>query len=232
MIIPHLVFSHLIADYLLQTNWLAERKGRFDLRSIRSWDGLLLHGGMVWLVSLAVLPEYIGILWPHITLFALVHTLQDAAKPAVSPRLSTIPFVTYMGDQALHMALILGFQALVGGMISPPPDPQVSRLMWAGAVLIAVTRFYEVSWWANWPAMYVYMNRWRLWGYTERVAILVWAVAGVWWLAPFAVIPRVVAMQRQDQPIGRQKNGWAELLLGILFSVILGLAFHVGQAGI
>lgn len=231
MIVPHLIFSHLIADYLLQTNWLAERKGRFDLRSIRSWDGLLLHGSMVWLVSLAVLPEYIGILWPYITLLALVHTLQDAAKPSVSPRLNVSPFLAYLGDQLLHLSLVLVFQALVGGLISPPPNPQVSRLMWVGAALIAVMRFYEVSWWANWPAMYPYMNRWRLWGYTERISMLVLASAGLWWLAPFAVIPRVVAMRRQGQPIDRQQNGLAELLLGILFSVILGLAFHIGWAG-
>jgi hypothetical protein len=57
------------------------------------------------------------------------------------------------------------------------------------------------------------------------------ASAGLWWLAPFAVIPRVVAMRRQGQPIEQHKNGLAELLLGILFSVILGLAFHIGWAG-
>ena len=224
MIIPHLVFSHLVADYLLQTNWLAERKARFDFRKPRTWDGLLLHISMVWLVSLAVLPDYIALIWPQITLLALVHMSQDAFKSWTTLKLPIPPALGYFVDQALHLLAIVIFQLAVGQFLVPAPDALQIRLLVGGITLILLTRFYEVSWWANWPAMYAYMSRWRLWSYTERCTMLVLSLIGLWWLAPLAVLPRVAAMQRQGQPIRQQPNGTLELLLGMALSVILGLA--------
>lgn len=223
MIIPHLVFSHLVADYLLQTNWLAERKARFDIRDFRSWDGLLLHITMVWLVSLAVLPDYIGLIWPQITLLALVHMSQDAVKSWTTIKLPIPPALGYFADQALHLVAIVIFQILVGQHLTPPPGVLQIRLLVGGISLILITRFYEVSWWANWPAMYAYMSRWRLWSYTERCTMLVLSLIGLWWLAPLAILPRVYAMRRKGQPIEQQPNGILELLLGMALSVILGL---------
>ncbi len=40
MIIPHLLFAHLLGDYPLQSHWLVKRKAE-------SWRGLLVHGGIV-----------------------------------------------------------------------------------------------------------------------------------------------------------------------------------------
>jgi hypothetical protein len=224
VIIPHLVFSHLVADYLLQTNWLAERKAGFVFRDPRTWDGMLLHISMVWLVSLAVLPEYIGVIWPQITILALVHMSQDMIKAWTTEKLPIPTALGYFVDQALHLLAIVIFQVLVGQYLTPPPDALQIRLLVGGIVLIVLTRFYEVSWWANWPAMYSYMSRWRLWSYTERCTILVLSLIGVWWLAPLAVLPRVYIMRRQGEPIEQQPNGLLELLLGMALSVILGLA--------
>lgn len=224
MIIPHLVFSHLVADYLLQTNWLAERKAAVVLRDPRTWDGLLLHIAMVWLVSLAVLPDYIGQIWPQITILAMVHMSQDALKSWTTVRLPVPPALGYFADQALHWLAIVIFQLVVGPSLSPPPGALQVRLLLGGIVLIVLTRFYEVSWWANWPTMYAYMSRWRLWSYTERCAMLVLSLIGLWWLAPLAVLPRVAVMRRHGEPIERQPNGLLELLLGMALSVILGLA--------
>ncbi len=78
MIIPHLVLAHLLADYVLQTDWLAQSKTSFVFRDKSSWGGLLLHGSMVWFVSLMVLPNYIDTIWPYITLIAVAHTLGSA----------------------------------------------------------------------------------------------------------------------------------------------------------
>ena len=223
MIIPHLVFSHLVADYLLQTNWLAERKAHFDLHNPRSWNGLLLHITMVWLVSLAVLPDYMALIWPQITILALVHMSQDAVKSWTTIKLPISPALGYFVDQALHLVAIVIFQLAVGQFLVPAPDPLQIRLLTGGITLILITRFYEVSWWANWPAMYSYMSRWRLWSYTERCTMLVLSLVGLWFLAPLAALPRIYVMRRQGQPIQQQPNGILELLLGMALSVILGL---------
>lgn len=224
MLAPHLIFSHMLADYVLQTDWLAARKGQFFPREVASWDGLLLHGLVVWLMSLAVLPGYLGTLWPYVTVIALVHTFQDGVKAWATPRLQVHSFIPYALDQMLHLSLILVFQGVWAGRVNPPPPTAETDLMILGASLVAVTRLYEVSWWANWLDMIPYMNRWRLWGYTERIAMFVLSVVDLWWLAPLAVLPRLYAARRQGQPIWNQKRGMAELLLGIAFSVILGSA--------
>jgi hypothetical protein len=225
VVIPQLIFAHLLADYVLQTNWLATRKEEFILQKIYSWDGLLLHGAMVWLMSLAVLPRFIGELWPYVTVLTLLHIVQDAAKVWIKTHRDIDTLYPYLVDQALHLLAILAFQHVVASRFTLTTDPTEITLAMLGASLVAVTRFYEVSWWANWSDIYPYMDRWRYWGYAERVAMLLLSAIKLWWLAPLAVIPRLYSAQRRDEPIGQQRGGLAELLLGIAFSVILGFAF-------
>ncbi len=224
MVISHLILSHLLADYILQTNWLAARKGQFSARRIQSWDGLLLHGIIVWMVSMAALPRYLDVLWPYITALAIVHILQDATKVWTGPRIELQSIIPYSLDQGLHFLAIFAFQGLVAPLIQPAPSALELRLVMLAASLIALTRMYEVSWWANWLDMIPYMNRWRLWGYLERSAMFLLSAADLWWLAPLGVLPRLYAAWRRGQPIWHQKHGMAELLLGMVFSVILGFA--------
>jgi hypothetical protein len=224
VIAPHLIFAHLLADYILQTNWLAERKGQFVVREIHSWDGLLLHGFMVWLVALAVLPAYINDLWPYLTLLAIVHTIQDGAKVIISNRFNIHPFYPYVLDQIGHLITIFIFQALVADLLVPAPSMTEISLMILGSSLVAVTRFYEVTWWANWMDMFSYFRQWWLWSYAERIVMFLLSAANLWLLAPLAVLPRIFAAQRRGEPIWQQKRGMLELLLGIAFSVILGFA--------
>lgn len=224
MVISHLILSHLLADYILQTNWLAARKGQFSIQRIQSWDGLLLHGIIVWMVSMAALPRYLDVLWPYITVLAIVHILQDATKVWTGPRVEIQSIIPYSLDQGMHFLAIFAFQGLAAPLIRPAPSALELRLVMLAASLIAITRMYEVSWWANWLDMIPYMNRWRLWGYLERSAMFLLSAVGLWWLAPLGVLPRLYAAWRRDQPIWRQKRGMAELLLGMAFSVILGFA--------
>ena len=223
LVIPHLVLSHLIADYVLQTDWLANRKGSFSFRHPRLWDGLLLHGTLVWLVSLAIMPEQLNRLWPYITVLALVHTFQDAMKSTFSAHIKLPSVIPYFIDQGFHLTAIILFQIAVTGLVVPQPGHPEITLMLFGSALIGVTRFYEVSWWSNWLAIYPIMRRWRWWSYTERIAILLLSYAGLWWLAPLAVVPRLAATRRQGEFWLDQPFGWADLLLGTAFSVILGL---------
>ena len=218
----------MLADYVLQTNWVASGKSNFEWTAIETWRGLLLHGLTVWLVSLAVIPSYLGILWPYITLMAVLHTFQDAIKVSISRHLAIHPFVTYAFDQLLHVILILVLNDFFprANLIVPPPPRAEVHLMMLGAALVAVTRFYEVSWWANWLDMLPYMKRWQIWGYAERCAMLLLSALGYWWIAPLAVLPRLYVAWKEKHPIWHQKRGMIELLLGAAFSVILGGAFY------
>ncbi len=224
MILPHLIFSHLLADYVLQTDWLVKRKSRFVVRELRSWDGLLLHGFILWLVTLGVLAAYAAVLWPFITALAILHTLQDAFKTWLGPRPPTHPIYLYSLDQLAHLMLLLLLQPVVADLIVSPPDAAQTELMLFGAALIAITRFYEVTWWANWPATLPYMKRWRIWGYLERISMMLLSAIGLWHLAPLALFPRLFRAYALGYPITASRYGLADLLLGMTFSVILGLA--------
>ncbi len=226
MVAPQLIFAHLLADYVLQTDWLATRKERFDPQEIHSWGGLLLHGTIVWLASLAVLAPHIGLLWPYVTVLTLIHTVQDALKIQINSRWHIPTLIPYLVDQALHIVAILIFQAVVTRRFTLENNPTVLTLMMVGSSVVAVTRFYEVSWWANWREIYAYIVRWRYWGYAERTTMLLLSAIGWWWLSPLAIAPRLYTAQRRGKPIWAQPAGIPELLLGVVFSVILGLAFR------
>jgi hypothetical protein len=215
LIIPHLLLAHLLADYSLQTDWLAARKGQ-------AWDGVLLHGCMVLVMTLAVLAPYFDqVVLPVLILFG-VHTTQDALKVWLNRHVKLHLAWGYFGDQALHGLAILIFYGLV--KVEPAPTHLDVLVMALAAALIAVTRFYDVSWWANWFEMIIYMSEWRVWGAVERVGMLLLAMGGLIpaLLAPLVALPRLIWAWRQGRPLWRQKYGIIEWSLGIAFSIGLG----------
>jgi len=219
VLIPHLLFAHMLADYVLQTNWLVARKSQ-------AWDGLALHGLMVFVMSVLVLAPYLNVLLLPLVVMGLIHTGQDWVKVYTGPRIKIQPFYPYMLDQVLHYALIVILQGLYGAKLIPPPSAAEQLIMAVGAATIAATRFYDVTWWANWLDMIPYMNRWRWWGYAERLAMLALAMAGWAVIAPLCAVLRFVYAWRCSQPIWRQRRGLLEMGIGILFSIALGLVLR------
>jgi hypothetical protein len=220
VLIPHLMFAHMLADYVLQTNWLVAQKSK-------SWAGLALHGGVVGFVSLLAVAPYLEDVWPALILLMGLHTLQDYLKVYFTPRLKVHPFVPYLADQLIHYAVIIAFQVVwFDGRVSSGPDDAEIAFMWTGAAVIAVTRFYEVTWWANWLDMIPYMNRWRLMGYVERLCMLALAASGLWMIAPLCVLPRLALSVYSNRLIWQQRRGSLELVLGIALSVTLGVGLH------
>ncbi|MBZ0308569.1 MAG: DUF3307 domain-containing protein [Anaerolineae bacterium] len=213
MIIPHLLFAHLVGDYLLQTNWLAVRKSQ-------ALDGLLLHGLIIYLISLLATAPYFEAVFLPITLLFVVHTFQDWLKVWSGPRLRVHLAYGYFIDQGLHLLLILGIQMLVD--VDTPHAEVV--FMSLGAALIAVTRFYEVSWWANWFEMIIHMNRWQVWGDVERVMMLLAAMLGPVpaLVSPIFALPRLYYAWRIGNPLWKERYGLLEWGLGIVFSLCLG----------
>jgi hypothetical protein len=209
MIFFHLLFAHLLADYVLQTDWLAARKSQ-------ATDGLLIHGLMVYAMSLLVLAPYWNMVFWWVTLLFVIHTTQDWMKVRIGRRLP-LP-LAYFLDQALHLALIV----LIAVQVDVNPSDWEVLAMALGACLILVTRFYEVSWWANWFEMIPYMQRWQIWSDVERVVMLLLSAVGLVVLAPVAALPRLVYAWRYEEPLWRTRYGVLEWGIGIVFCVILG----------
>jgi len=216
------MFAHMLADYVLQTNWLVVRKSQ-------GWDGLALHGFMVFVMSLMVVPGYLDVLFVPILIYSLIHTGQDWVKVHTGPWVNAHKIhavYPYMIDQVLHYTAIVILQILFGAMLRPAPSSLEVFVMATGAVAISVTRFYDVTWWANWLDMIPYMNRWRTWGYAERLAMVALAGAGLFFVAPLCVIPRVWYAWRCDGPVWKAPRGTLEVGVGIIFSIILGLVLR------
>lgn len=213
MIIPHLLFAHLIGDYLLQTTWLVIRKGQ-------AMDGLLIHGLIIYVISLLMLAPYFEQVWLGVTLLFVVHTLQDWVKVYATPRLNIHLAYPYFADQLLHLLLIILIDALVEVKTT---DFEVF-VMSLGAAIVLVTRFYKVSWWANWFEMIGYMNRWDIWSDVERVGMLLLATTGFVGalIAPLLALPRLAYAWRWGNPLWKQRYGLLEWGLGIVLSVGIG----------
>jgi hypothetical protein len=212
------MFAHMLADYVLQTNWLVMRK-------VKRLDGLLLHGAMVYAMSLLVLPTYLQDLFIPLTLAALWHTFQDWIKVYTGPRIKVPSIYSYLIDQFAHYGLIILLSGLLASRLSPALDPVANYMMGIGACVVAITRFYEVTWWSNFLnfQMVPYFSRWRFFEYAEHLAMFALALAGFAYLAPLCVIPRLVSAWRTRAPIWQQRFGLLEMGLGIVFAVALGL---------
>src|SRR5258708_39347704 len=209
----------MLADYTLQTNWLIVRKGQ-------AWNGLALHGLMVLATAIMALPQYITVLLVPLLVLSALHTFQDWVKIFTGPRIRIHPFIPYILDQVLHYTAIVILQIVVGGLLQPRLGQVETFLMAVGAVTIAVTRFYDVTWWANWLDMIPYMNRWAIWGYAERLAMVALATGGLFFLAPLCVLPRLLSAAYRRSPIVAQPRGVWEMGIGIIVSIALGLVLH------
>lgn len=214
LIIPHLLFAHFVGDYLLQTDWLVVRKSQ-------SWDGLLLHGFIVFVMSLLAVAVYLDrLLLPVCVLFVL-HTAQDWLKVWVGRHIRLHLAWSYFADQFLHWLTIVGIQLWVGNLETTTFEVLLFSF---GSALIIVTRFYEVSWWGNWFEMIVYMHQWGRWAYLERLAMLLVAMWGALpaLLALTFGLPRLYWAWHKGNPLWRQKYGIIEWGLGIVLSVAVG----------
>ncbi len=94
------LLAHLVADFILQSNWLVDRK--------QHWDGLLIHGGIV-LVCMLMLPliDHSALaLWSAILGITAVHIATDWCKIHYGKRIPGPPIVPFLLDQAIHITVL------------------------------------------------------------------------------------------------------------------------------
>jgi hypothetical protein len=92
-----LIFAHLLADFVLQTNWIMKHK--------RQWHGMTIHISLVlgtmMLMAWGVLSDW----WLLILGIAASHALIDWAKLHLD-RENQMPFLSFLADQAIHLTII------------------------------------------------------------------------------------------------------------------------------
>jgi hypothetical protein len=101
-----MLLAHLVGDYILQWDALANRKSR-------EIKGVLLHGGIVTAVTILFALPFDAAWWPWALGIGLTHTAVDAGWLGVNRcwhaarRSGRYPIVRLMLDQTLHLSVIV-----------------------------------------------------------------------------------------------------------------------------
>lgn len=121
-----LLFAHVLADFVLQTNWINANKPRAPV--------MLLHGALVLLAAQAATGQIAA---PWLLVLAAAHIVVDTIKIRVfAPGLAA-----FMTDQAAHLATLAAVAALAPGLWSAglwADMPQILPLMALATGAIAV----------------------------------------------------------------------------------------------
>lgn len=215
MLVPQLIFAHLLADFIFQTKRIVEMK-------TKGWYGLILHGGTFYITALYVLPSHLNTIFIPITLLSLEHTLQDWVKIKLSRLVPSLSVFWYFLDQFCHFLGIFILNAWVANKINPP-NTEILLFM-VGSSIIVLTRAWEITVMSNWARLRQHVQQWNRWADVERLTALTIVSLGGLLALPFGaacVIPRLVMARRKG--FSFQKFEYLEVGGGIICSIILGL---------
>ena len=144
----HLILAHFLADYPLQSNWLAKYKAKSPL-------GILLHSLTHFAISALLALPFIcsGKLWWGVTIIFVTHYISDEVKVNLQKKTGWHPFWLYSIDQIIHLIIIYGVSAFYldkmatcfsGAWATYYGDyTMVSFLL----ILTLVTYFYDITRW-------------------------------------------------------------------------------------
>ncbi|MBN2002478.1 MAG: DUF3307 domain-containing protein [Anaerolineae bacterium] len=235
-----LIISHLLGDYIFQFNAIA----RWKARSI--W-GVVAHGGIVTLTTVAcVLPVY-PVWWFYALLIGLLHTLIDVVRARLIHTQNTKDDLAWLLlDQGAHLAVIVGMVLATGapalenlrGLVAPSLAPlvtanvlipvMVSLLLlqpaWVGLRFL-VRGIYgadaapHLGLGEKYPPM------------IERFLIATSVCFGLFYLVPLILLPRRLSrFQAHGNTFGVtlcMTAHWAETALGVGLAIVAGLVARI-----
>ncbi len=229
-----MLLAHLVGDYVLQWESLANWKSR-------SVTGAVFHGSIVLAVTVVFALLIDPAWWPWALFIGLVHTVIDAnwvwVNRRVASRSGLYGLVRLLTDQMLHFVAI-GMALLVSGYVTPGTLPQTmahevqTQRLWTialGYVLISMPTWIFIEF-----LFYGLINRsapdfrrvgqYKYVGSLERGLIATFVATGQFMLIPVVALPRLVLEGPQYFGNNRATLYLAEWLGSLMVAVIIGLA--------
>lgn len=227
--------AHLVGDYILQWDALALWKSK-ELK------GVLAHGSVVFLVTLAFALAFNPGWWPWALAIGLTHTAIDAlwlGNRLWRPGLGLPPVIRLIVDQALHLAIILAALAASGYLAMRSPAGGLLHVvrdnrLWVyalGYAFITMPAWIAVEFGvyglvrASSDGFSSTLNKYA--GIAERGLITTLVLLGQFALLPLVLAPRLIFAAPQAVA-GRPVAPYiAELLASVTLAVAVGLGLRL-----
>ena len=236
-----MLLAHLLGDYLLQFGYIARWKAR-------SITGVLVHGGIVTITTLACASFVSPAWWPYALLIGVAHTAIDMVRARLLHTSNpTWALAWFLLDQIAHITVILGVTMIgssnhpwteLAGLAKSLTDPQLLFYL-IGYLLLThpawvILRFTARGVWG--PRAAPGLDHGEKYGpMVERVLIATCMLIGQFHLVPLVLLPRLLVPVRiQGRGVGvlvRPIDHWAEKILSTLLAIGIGLALRTVTTG-
>jgi hypothetical protein len=224
-----MLLSHLIGDYVLQTDSLA----RWKSRSV--W-GVIVHGGLVtlstWLCSLPFASGW----WPYALAIGALHALIDLLRVKVGRVGPAAELLLFLGDQVAHGVVIVLVLRWSGWLAPRPAHTALGIWLQEGRRMAFIMGYVLLSNPA-WVLVHFLVEGMgavskslpgrpgeKYLGMVERGLIATLVLAGQFLLVPLVVAPRL-ALDGASSHVSEERIGYLEEML-----ISAGLALAVGLA--
>lgn len=224
--------AHLVGDYVLQWDALAQWKSR-EMR------GVIVHSIVLFAVTLLFSLPFAKVWWSGVLIISLSHFAIDAAQFYV--KLPISPLLRFILDQTLHLifillALVMGgyltWGNLWGGIVeSAQATPLLTGLLGYAFITMPAWVLLKFVVYAlvkgqppNFPA-----GPNKFIGITERLIITTLVLFGQVLLVPLVALPRLIVEWPKVVNGGGDSVYLTELVSSVLLAVFVGLGLSALQ---
>lgn len=229
-----LIFAHLLGDYLLQFNFLARWKAR-------SLWGVVAHGGIVTLMTLACASLVDPAWWRYAALIGITHTGIDVVRARlIHAKNTTWDLIYFLFDQVIHIGIIILTVTLrpVTAAGGHAVAPKVLALAIGYLLLLqpawVLLRFIVRGVWGPEAAPHLGGGE-KYAPMIERILIASLVMAGQVALVPLVLLPRrLTTIRLQKNGVGvlmQLTSHWAETVLSVLLAAGVGLILRFIMQG-
>lgn len=228
--------AHLVGDYILQWDDLARWKSR-------ALAGVLAHGLVVTLVTVAFALPFDASWWPWALTIGVAHTAVDAVTLWVSKRVplqgnGPYALARFLIDQLVHFGIITIVLVWSGYLAAPIPAELITEvrshrplalllgyalITMPGWILIEFIVYGLVN--GSAPDFAHATNKYV--GILERGLITTCVMTGQFLLVPLVTLPRLMLEVPQVRNSNRSTFYVAELLASVGLAVAVGLALRL-----
>lgn len=231
------LLAHLLGDYVFQPNCIARWKSR-------SVAGVLAHGAIVTLTTLACTALADPSWWPYALLIGIIHTGIDVVRARLLHPNGPVGELTwYLLDQLAHLSIIGLTVALSGATALPASFQPVVMMLNHRVVIYAIgyamllnpawvlLRFLVRGMWGANAAPHLGAGE-KYGPMLERVLIASCVLTGHFHLAPLILLPRRISPLRAERSghagvMVRLTGHWAETALSIALAIAVGTVLRM-----